>query len=82
MDVMWDAQERTCAICGKVFIPQIPKAKYCSEACRREREKRRSREDRRKGAKPKPARVDRYLAGSGQAYDELMAMRRETAMRY
>lgn len=82
MSVMWNAQERTCAICGKVFIPQVPKAKYCSEACRREHEKRRAREDRRKGAKPKRDNVDRYLAGSGLAYDELMAMRRETAMRY
>lgn len=81
MSVMWNAQERTCAICGKAFIPQVPKAKYCSEACRRENERRRAREDRRKGAKPKRDNVDRYLAGSGPAHDELMAMRREVAMR-
>lgn len=60
MNVMWDVQERTCAVCGRVFIPKAPHAKYCSEACRR----------------------DRYLAGSGAAYDELQAMRREVAMRY
>lgn len=80
--VMWDVQERTCAICGKVFIPQAPKAKYCSAACRREHELRRAKEARRKGAKPKSARVDSYLAGSGVAYDELQAMRREVSMRY
>lgn len=79
---MWDVQERTCAICGRVFIPQIPKAKYCSDACRREHEQRRAKEARRKGVKPKRDRVDRYLAGSGPAHDEIMAMRREVAMRY
>lgn len=70
MNVMWDVQERTCAICGRVFIPKAPHAKYCSEACRR------------KGAKPKLDRVDRYLAPTGPAHDEIMAMRREVAMRY
>lgn len=82
MTVMWDVQERNCAVCGRVFIPQVPKAKYCSEACRREHERRRAREDRRKGAKPKRAKVDRYLATTGPAHDEIMAMRREVAMRY
>lgn len=24
MNVMWDVQERTCAICGRVFIPKAP----------------------------------------------------------
>ena len=80
--VMWDVRERTCAVCGRVFIPQAPKAKYCSEACRREQDRRRAREARRQGAKPKRDRVDRYLAGSGVAYDEIMAMRREVAMRF
>ena len=37
---------------------------------------------RRKGAKPKRDKVDRYLAGSGVVYDEIMAMRREVASRY
>lgn len=82
MAVMWDVQERTCAVCGRVFIPQDPKAKYCSDACRREHEQRRAKEARRKGVKPKRDRVDRYLAGSGPAHDEIMAMRREVAMRY
>lgn len=82
MAVMWDVQERTCAICGRVFIPQAPKAKYCSDACRREHELRRAKEARRKGAKPKRGRVDSYLAGSGTVYDEIMAMRREVASRY
>lgn len=82
MAVMWDVQERTCAICGRVFIPQAPKAKCCSDACRREHEQRRAKEARRKGVKPKRDRVDRYLAGSGPAHDEIMAMRREVAMRY
>lgn len=79
---MWDVQERTCAICGKVFIPKAPHAKYCSDACRREHELRRAKEARRRGAEPKRGRVDSYLAGSGTVYDEIMAMRREVAMRY
>lgn len=82
MTVMWDVQERTCAIYGRVFIPKAPHAKYCSEACRREHDLRRAKEARRKGAKPKLDRVDRYLAGSGAVHDEIMAMRREVAMRY
>ena len=82
MTVMWDVQERTCAICGRVFIPKAPRAKYCSEACRREHDLRRVKETRRKGAKPKLDRVDRYLAPVGPAHDEIMAMRREVAMRY
>lgn len=82
MSVMWDVQERTCAICGRVFIPQAPKAKYCSEACRREQDRRCAREARRQGAKPKRDRVDRYLAGSGAVHDEIMAMRRAVASRY
>ncbi len=65
MTVMWDVQERSCAVCGRIFIPQAPKAKYCSEDCRRKRDK-----------------VDRYLAPTGPAHDEIMAMRREVAMRY
>lgn len=77
MIVMWDVQERNCAVCGRVFIPQAPKAKYCSEDCRRKHE-----QDRRRGAKPKRDRVDRYLAGSGLVHDEIMAMRREVASRY
>lgn len=82
MTVMWDVQERSCAVCGEVFIPQAPKAKYCSEECRRKHEQDCAREARRKGAKPKRDRVDRYLAGSGVAYDEIMAIRREVAMRF
>lgn len=82
MTVMWDVQERSCAVCGRIFIPQAPKVKYCSEACRREHDLRRVKEARRKGTKPKRDRADRYLAGSGVAYDEIMAMRREVAMRY
>lgn len=82
MTVMWNVQEMTCAICGKVFIPKAPKAKYCSEACRREHDLRRVKEARRKGTKPKRDRVDRYLTGSGAVHDEIMAMRREVAMRY
>lgn len=35
MTVMWDVQERNCAVCGRVFIPQAPKGQYCSEDCRR-----------------------------------------------
>lgn len=42
----------------------------------------RAREARRKGAKPKRDGVDRYLAPTGPAHDEIMAMRREVAMRY
>lgn len=53
MTVMWDVQERSCAVCGRIFIPQAPKAKYCSEECRRKHEQDRAREARRKGAKPK-----------------------------
>lgn len=79
MIVMWDVQERNCAVCGRVFIPQAPKAKYCSEDCRRKHEQDRAREARRKGAKR--VRVDRYLAGSSTVHDELMAMRRECAAR-
>lgn len=45
-------------------------------------EARRAKEARRKGAKPKLDRVDRYLAGSGAVHDEITAMRREVAMRY
>lgn len=82
MTVMWDVQERNCAVCGRVFIPKAPHAKYCPEACRREHDLRRVKEARRKGAKPKLDRVDRYLAGSGALHDEIMAMRREVAMRY
>ena len=70
MTVMWDVQERSCAVCGRIFIPQAPKAKYCSEDCRR------------KGTKPKRDSVDRYLAPTGPTHDEIMAMRREVAMRY
>lgn len=81
MTVMWDVQERNCAVCGRVFIPQALKAKYCSEDCRRKHEQDRAREARRKGAKPKRDRVDRYLAGSSTVHDELMAMRRECAAR-
>lgn len=82
MNVMWDAQERICAVCGRVFIPQAPKAKYCSEGCRRKHDQDRAREARRKGAKPKRDRVDRYLAPVGPAHDEIMAIRREVASRY
>lgn len=39
-------------------------------------------EGRRKGTKPKRGSVDRYLAPTGPAHDEIMAMRREVAMRY
>lgn len=81
MTVMWDVQERNCAVCGRVFIPQAPNAKYCSEDCRRKHEQDRAREARRKGAKPKRDRVDRYLARSSTVHDELMAMRRECAAR-
>lgn len=82
MTVMWDVQKRSCAVCGRVFIPQAPKAKYCSEECRRKHEQDRAREARRKGVKPKRDRVDRYLAGSGAVHDEIMAIRREVAMRF
>lgn len=82
MTVMRDVQERNCAVCGRVFIPQAPKAKYCSEECRRKHEQDRAREARRKGAKPKRDRVDRYLAVSGAVHDEIMAIRREVAMRF
>lgn len=82
MTVMWDVQERSCAVCGKIFIPQAPKAKYCSEDCRRKHEQDRAKEARRKRAKPKRDRVDRYLAGPCPAHDEIMAMRREVASRY
>lgn len=81
MTVMWDVQERSCAVCGRIFIPQAPKAKYCSEECRRKHEQDRAREARRRGAKPKRE-VDRYLAGSGAVHDEIMAIRREVAMRF
>ena len=80
MTVMWDVQERNCAVCGRVFIPQAPKAKYCSDECRRRQD--RAKETRRKGAKPKRDRIDRYLAGRGVVYDEIMAMRREVASKY
>lgn len=82
MNVAWDVQERSCTVCGRVFIPQAPKAKYCSDECRRKHERDRAKEARRKGAKPKRDRVDRYLAGVGPAHDEIMAMRREVASRY
>ena len=49
MTVMWDVQERNCAVCGRVFIPQAPKAKYCSDDCRRKHEQDRAKEARRKG---------------------------------
>lgn len=75
-------QERNCAVCGRIFIPQAPKAKYCSEDCRRKHEQDRAKEARRKGTKPKRDSVDRYLAPTGPAHDEIMAMRREVAMRY
>lgn len=82
MTVMWGVQERNCAVCGRVFIPQAPKAKYCSDECRRKHEQDRAKETRRKVSKPKRDRVDRYLAGSGLVHDEIMAMRREVASRY
>lgn len=82
MTVMRDVQERTCAVCGRVFIPQAPKAKYCSEECRRKHEQDRAKEARRKGVKSKRDRVDRYLAPTGPAHDEIMAMRREVSLRY
>lgn len=82
MTVMWDVQERSCAVCGRIFIPQAPRAKYCSEDCRRKHDQDRAREAGRKGAKPKRDKVDRYLAPTGPAHDEIMAMRREVAMRY
>lgn len=82
MTVMWDVQERSCAVCGRIFIPQAPNAKYCSEDCRRKHEQDRAREARRRGARPKRDRVDRYLAGSGAVHDEIMAIRREVAMRF
>lgn len=47
MTVMWDVQERNCAVCGRIFIPQAPKAKYCSEDCRRKHEQDRAKEARR-----------------------------------
>lgn len=65
MTVMWDVQERNCAVCGMIFIPQAPKAKYCSEDCRRKHEQYRAKEARRKGTKPKRDSVDRYLAPTG-----------------
>ena len=52
MTVMWDVQERNCAVCGRIFIPQAPKAKYCSEDCRRKHEQDRAKEARRRGARP------------------------------
>lgn len=78
MTVMRDVQERNCAVCGRIFIPQAPNAKYCSKGCRLRHEK----EARRKGTKPKRDSVDRYLAPTGPAHDEIMAMRREVAMKY
>lgn len=42
----------------------------------------RAKEARRRGARPKSDKVDRYLAPTGPAHDEIMAMRREVAMRY
>ena len=74
MTVMWDVQERSCAVCGRIFIPQAPKAKYCSEDCRRKHEQDRAKEARRRGARPKRDKVDRYLAPTGPAHDEIMAM--------
>lgn len=82
MTVMRDVQERKCAVCGRIFIPRAPNAKYCSEECRRKHEQDRAREARRKGAKPKRDRVDRYLAGSGAVHDEIMAILSEVAMRF
>ena len=82
MTVMCDVQERNCTVCGRIFIPQAPKAKYCSEDCRRKHEQDRAKEARRKGTKPKRDSVDRYLAGRGVVYDEIMAMRREVASKY
>lgn len=60
------------------------RARRCrrSMRCRRKHEQDRAREARRKGSKPKRDRVDRYLAVSGSVHDEIMAMRREVAMRY
>lgn len=82
MTVMWDVQERICAVCGRVFIPKAPKAKYCSEDCRRKHEQDRAKEARRRGAGAKRVKVDRYLAGSGAVHDEIMAIRSEVAMRF
>ena len=85
MTVMWDVQERSCAVCGRIFIPQAPKAKYCSEECRRKHEQDRAREARRKGAKPKRDRVDRYRVWRGarrdhghsaRGRDEILSFRR------
>lgn len=62
--------------------PAGAKAKYCSEDCRRKHEQDRAKEARRRGARPKRDKVDRYLATTGPVHDEIMAMRYEVAMRY
>lgn len=87
MTVMWDVEERNCAVCGRVFIPQAPKAKYCSEDCRRKHEQDRAKEARRRGARPKRDKVDRYLGDHGpgarrdhghapRGRDEILSFRR------
>lgn len=73
---------RRALVHGLADAPQAPKAKYCSEDCRRRHEQDRAKEARRKGTKPKRDSVDRYLAPTGPAHDEIMAMRREVAMKY
>lgn len=82
MAVKWIAEPCACAVCGRVFRPGSPKAKYCSDACRRKVNMVQARERRADPGRPKRDRVDRYLAPAGPAHDEIMAMRREVAMRY
>ena len=82
MSVKWTVEPRLCAACGRVFRPGSPKAKCCSDACRREVNRVQARLCRSDPDRQKRDKVDRYLAPTGPAHDEIMAMRREVAMRY
>ena len=82
MSVKWTVEPRLCAACGRVFRPGSPKAKYCSDACRREVNRVQARLCRSDPDRQKRDKVDRYLAPTGPAHGHDLVVRREVAKRY
>ena len=58
---------RACAVCGKAFLPEGRQA-YCSDACKAEGNRRKSRERMRKMREKKAGRLLRFAASKGLTF--------------
>lgn len=70
---------KTCPICGKEFLTKIKKTKYCSEECRREKERRRAiKQWEEKKAEQQKKKKEKHIP----QLDELNRRAREAGMTY